>query len=37
MKIRKAKLDETFEEQEDPFARRRNTRGVGAFIKRVND
>jgi hypothetical protein len=36
MKMRKTKLDEIFEEQEDPSARRRNTRGVGAFIKGVN-
>ena len=36
MKIPKTKLDKIFKEQEDPFARRRNTRGVGAFIKGVD-
>jgi hypothetical protein len=36
MKIRKTKFDEILEEQEDPLARGRNTRGVGAFIDGVN-
>jgi hypothetical protein len=36
VKIRETKLDEIFEEKENAFARRRNTRGVGAFIKSVD-